>query len=193
MTHTLMELPFASDALAPSISAQTLAYHHGKHHATYVNNLNKLAEGTPYASMSLEEIVQKSEGALYNNAAQVYNHNFYFNGLSGEKTAPSATLLALLEKAFGSFEAFKMRFTQEALALFGSGWVWLSMDVSGHLYIESFSNAGNPLLSGRTPLMTCDVWEHAYYIDYRNGRGTYLEQWWALVNWEFVSKNVETA
>jgi Fe-Mn family superoxide dismutase len=191
MKHTLMELPFASNALEPFISAETLQYHHGKHHAGYVQKLNALIEGTPYEEKSLEAIVTTSEGAIFNNAAQVYNHNFYFHGLSEQKSEPSQKLLALLERDFGSFEAFKESLTHQALNLFGSGWVWLSVDGSGSLVLESFSNAGNPLLSGHTPLLTCDVWEHAYYVDYRNGRATYVENWWKLINWRFVSENLE--
>ncbi|MEY3089727.1 MAG: hypothetical protein RL113_43 [Pseudomonadota bacterium] len=191
MKHTLMELPFASNALEPFISAETLQYHHGKHHAGYVQKLNALIEGTPYEEKSLEAIVTTSEGAIFNNAAQVYNHNFYFNGLSEEKSEPSQKLLALLERNFGSFESFQESLTHQALNLFGSGWVWLSVDGSGSLVLESFSNAGNPLLSGHTPLLTCDVWEHAYYVDYRNGRATYVENWWKLINWRFVSENLE--
>lgn len=191
MKHTLMELPFASNALEPFISAETLQYHHGKHHAGYVQKLNALIEGTPYEEKYLEAIVTTSEGAIFNNAAQVYNHNFYFNGLSEEKSEPSQKLLALLERNFGSFESFQESLTHQALNLFGSGWVWLSVDGSGSLVLESFSNAGNPLLSGHTPLLTCDVWEHAYYVDYRNGRATYVENWWKLINWRFVSENLE--
>jgi len=191
MTHALMDLPFDEAALEPYISKETLHYHHGKHHAGYVNKLNTLIEGTVYAEMELEDIVKKADGGIFNNAAQVYNHNFYFNGMSKKITSPSKELLALFERDFTSIESFKKKFLEMAAGLFGSGWVWLSINDSGTLVIESFSNAGNPLLLGHTPLLTCDVWEHAYYIDYRNARADYLEKWWELINWDFVSKNLE--
>ena len=190
MTHTLMDLPFDKKALEPYISEETLQYHHGKHHAGYVNKLNGLIEGTVYADAKLEEIVKKADGGIFNNAAQVYNHNFYWNGMSEKETSPSKELLTLIERDFNSMEAFKEKFLEMAAGLFGSGWVWLSINDSGGLNIESFSNAGNPLLLGHTPLLTCDVWEHAYYIDYRNARADYLEKWWELVNWDFVSANL---
>ncbi len=191
MTHTLMDLPFDENALEPYISKETLQYHHGKHHAGYVTKLNGLIEGTEYEEMELDDIVKKADGGIFNNAAQVYNHNFYFNGMSKRVTSPSKELLALVERDFGSIKAFKETFLEKAAGLFGSGWVWLSIDESGSLVLESFSNAGNPLLSGHTPLLTCDVWEHAYYIDYRNARPDYLEKWWGLLNWDFVSENLE--
>jgi len=191
MKHTLMNLPFEENALEPYISKETLQYHHGKHHAAYINNLNKLIEGTKYEERTLTDIVTSSEGGIFNNAAQVYNHNFYFNGMKSEITSPSGELLELLEKSFTSIAAFKKVFLETAVGLFGSGWVWLSIDESGILVLESFSNAGNPLIFGQTPLLTCDVWEHAYYIDYRNARADYLEKWWGLINWDFVSKNLE--
>jgi Fe-Mn family superoxide dismutase len=191
MTHTLMDLPFDANGLEPVISKETLEYHQGKHHAAYVNNLNNLIEGTQYANLDLAQIVVTARGGIFNNAAQVYNHNFYFKGMTSESTTPSKQLLDLLERDFASMEAFKETFLKTAAGLFGSGWVWLSVDGSGSLVLESFSNAGNPLLSGNTPLMTCDVWEHAYYIDYRNARPAYLEKWWGLVNWDFVSQNLE--
>lgn len=191
MTHTLMDLPFEKNALEPYISKETLEYHHGKHHAGYVNNLNRLIKGTEYEDMELEKIIQTAEGGIFNNAAQVYNHDFYFNGMSSKTSAPSKDLLALFDRNFGPIEEFKKVFLETAAGLFGSGWVWLSIDSSGSLVLESFSNAGNPLLSGHTPLLTCDVWEHAYYIDYRNARADYLEKWWGLINWNFVSQNLE--
>ena len=193
MTHTLMNLPFDESALEPYISKETLQYHHGKHHAGYINNLNKLINGTEFENMDLEEIVRSAKNSIFNNAAQVYNHNFYFNGMSKKITAPSKNLLALFNRDFGSHEAFKEIFLETAAGLFGSGWVWLSIDGAGSLVLESHSNAGNPLLSGYTPLLTCDVWEHAYYIDYRNLRADYLNNWWGLINWDFVSKNLEQA
>lgn len=191
MTHILMDLPFDGNALEPIISKETLEYHHDKHHAAYVNNLNKLIEGTQYAELDLANIIVSAQGGIFNNAAQVYNHNFYFNGMKSEPSVPSKQLVDLIERDIGSMEAFKEIFLKTAAGLFGSGWVWLSVNKSGSLVLESFSNAGNPLLSGHTPLMTCDVWEHAYYIDYRNARPAYLEKWWGLVNWDFVSKNLE--
>ncbi len=192
MTHTLMDLPFDENALEPVLSKETLAYHHGKHHAGYINNLNKLIKGTKYEDVDLAEIVVSADGGIFNNAAQVYNHNFYFNGITAKAGSPSSNLLELLNRDFGSFENFKKIFLETAAGLFGSGWVWLSQDASGKLLIESFSNAGNPLLSKHTPLLTCDVWEHAYYIDYRNARAEYLEKWWEVINWDFVSHNLET-
>jgi len=192
MTHKLMKLPFKLDAFEPYISKETFTYHHCKHHAGYVDKLNALIEGTVYADMELEEIVKKADGGIFNNGAQVYNHNFYFNGLyEKEATSPSKELLNLIERDFTSLEAFKKKFLEMGAGLFGSGWVWLSINDSGTLVIESFSNAGNPLLLGHTPLLTCDVWEHAYYIDYRNARADYLEKWWELINWDFVSNNLE--
>ena len=191
MTHTLMDLPFDENALEPYISKETLQYHHGKHHAGYVSKLNTMIKDTVYADMKLEEIVKKADGGIFNNAAQVFNHDFYFNGMTTIATSPSKELLALIERDFTSMEAFKEKFLEMAAGLFGSGWVWLSINDSGTLIIESFSNAGNPLLLDHTPLLTCDVWEHAYYIDYRNARIDYLEKWWELVNWDFVSNNLE--
>lgn len=191
MTHTLMNLPFHENALEPYISKETLQYHHGKHHAAYIYNLNRLIKDTEFENMNLEEIIKTAKNSIYNNAAQVYNHDFYFKGMGRKITVPSKDLLALFNRDFGSFEAFKEIFLETATGLFGSGWVWLSIDDSGSLILESFSNADNPLLSGHTPLMTCDVWEHTYYIDYRNARADYLNKWWGLVNWDFVSQNLK--
>jgi len=191
MTHTLMPLPFDENALEPVLSKETLSYHHGKHHAGYINNLNRLIKGTRYEDLDLAEIVVSSDGGIFNNAAQVYNHNFYFNGISTETSSPSENLLELINRDFGSFDNFKKVFLETAAGLFGSGWVWLSQDESGNVLVESYSNAGNPLLSKHTPLLTCDVWEHAYYIDYRNARADYLEKWWEIVNWDFVSQNLK--
>lgn len=185
-----MNLPFDGNALEPSISAETLQYHHGKHHQAYVNNLNNLIKGTEYETMYLEDIIKKAEGGIFNNAAQVFNHDFYFKGLSAEKSEPSHGLLHLIERDFGSLEVLKKEFLDTASKLFGSGWVWLSLDDGEVLQIEAHSNAGNPLLKEHTPLMTCDVWEHAYYIDYRNARADYLEKWWRLINWDFVSQKL---
>jgi len=190
MTHTLMKLPFDENALEPYISKETMQYHHGKHHAGYVNNLNRLIKDTEFEQMELEEIIKKSEGGIFNNASQVYNHDFYFNGMSSKKSAPSDILLEWIERDFESIEQFKERFLQTAATLFGSGWVWLSINKEDKLIIEARSNANNPTLDEHRPLLTCDVWEHAYYIDYRNARADYLEKWWELVNWDFVSDNL---
>lgn len=190
MTHTLMKLPFDENALEPYISKETMQYHHGKHHAGYVNKLNTLIKDTSFAEMTLGEIIKKSAGGIFNNASQVYNHDFYFNGMSGKQSAPSALLSEWIERDFDSMEKFKEHFLQTAANLFGSGWVWLSINTEGSLIIEARSNADNPILDGHRPLLTCDVWEHAYYIDYRNARAEYLEKWWNLVNWDFVSENL---
>ena len=192
MTHQLMNLPFEENAFEPIISQETIEYHHGKHHAGYINNLNKLIEGTKFIDLDLAEIIVSSKGGIFNNAAQVYNHNFYFNGLSTDTGNPSQSLVNLINRDFQSMELFKKKFLETATGLFGSGWVWLCINEGGVLHIESYSNAGNPLLHKHTPLMTCDVWEHAYYIDYRNARGDYLNKWWDLINWDFVSGNLES-
>ena len=189
MTFELPALPYALDALAPHISRETLEYHYGKHHQAYVNNLNKLVLGTEFETATLEAILKKATGPIFNNAAQIWNHTFYFNGLSpaggGE---PTGALLAEINKAFGTFAVFKEKFTAAAVGLFGSGWVWLVKNAQGQLEIVSTSNAGNPLTDGKTPLLTCDVWEHAYYIDTRNARPKYIENYWQLVSWDFVAK-----
>lgn len=191
MAFTLPQLPYALDALAPHISKETLEYHHGKHHNTYVTNLNKLIAGTEFETASLEDIIKKSSGGLFNNAAQVWNHTFYWHCLSpiggGE---PNGKVADAINKAFGSFAAFKEKFTQTAITTFGSGWAWLVQDADGALSIISTSNAGTPMTEGLTALLTCDVWEHAYYIDYRNLRPDYLNAFWALVNWDFVANNM---
>ena len=190
MTHILMDLPFEKSAMEPYISKETMQYHHGKHHAGYVNKLNTLIKDTKYEEMDLEKIIISADGGIFNNAAQVYNHNFYFNGIRSDESSPSSALATLIELDFSTMENFKKAFLEAASGLFGSGWTWLSIDETGNLVIETFSNAGNPLLLGHTPLLTCDVWEHAYYIDYRNARAEYLEKWWALINWDFVSANL---
>ncbi len=191
MAFTLPTLPYDKTALAPHISAETLEYHHGKHHQKYVDTLNQLIEGTPDASKSLEELVKTTSGKLFNQAAQVWNHSFYWNCLSpnggGTPTGKSA---AAIDAAFGSFEQFKSAFDAAAGAHFGSGWAWLVKDVAGGLKIVDTHDAGNPMTDGHTPLLTCDVWEHAYYVDYRNARPKYLEAFWALVNWDFVNENL---
>ena len=191
MEHELPELPYPKEALKPHLSTETLDYHHGKHHAAYVNNLNNLIKGTEFENMPLEDIILKSSGAVFNNAAQTWNHTFYWNGLKPEgRGKPSGALAGSIDAAFGSFEDFKKTFTQKAVTLFGSGWAWLVKTKEGGLAIETTSNAGNPMTSGNRPLLTCDVWEHAYYIDYRNARPKYVEAFWELVNWEFAEKNI---
>jgi len=190
MTHELPPLPYAIDALAPHISAETLEFHHGKHHKTYVDNLNKLIPGTEFENLSLEDIVRKSSGGIFNNAAQIWNHTFYWNCLAPKAGgAPSGALAAAIDKAFGSFDTFKEKFGQTAITTFGSGWGWLVKNAAGGLELASTSNAGCPLTAGQKPLLTCDVWEHAYYIDYRNLRAKYVESFWNLVNWDFVARN----
>jgi len=189
MTHQLPPLPYDLGALAPHVSRETLEFHHGKHHAAYVTNLNNLIPGTEFEKLSLEEIVRKSSGGIFNNAAQVWNHTFYFSCLGpqagGEPKGPLADALA---KTFGSFAAFKEQFAKTAVGTFGSGWAWLVKNPDGGLDLLSTSNAGTPLTAGKKPLLTCDVWEHAYYIDYRNARPKYVEAFWNLVNWGFVAK-----
>lgn len=191
MTFSLPELPFAMDALAPHISQETIEYHYGKHHQAYVNNLNKLIADSDFATMPLEDVIKKSSGGIFNNAAQVWNHTFYWNCLSpnggGEPTGPLADAI---NHAFGSFAAFKEQFTQTAISTFGSGWAWLVQDSQGKLKITSTSNAGTPMTDGLAALLTCDVWEHSYYIDYRNARPNYINAFWALVNWDFVGSNL---
>lgn len=191
MTHKLPELPFAMDALQPHISKETLEYHYGKHHNAYVTNLNNLIPGTEFEDMFLEDIVKKAPtGGIFNNAAQVWNHSFYWNCLSpnggGE---PIGNLLEAINKAFGSLDGFKEKFTQSAVTNFGSGWTWLVNGENG-LEIINTSNAGTALTSGKTVLLTCDVWEHAYYVDYRNARPQYVEAFWNLINWDFVEGNL---
>ncbi len=190
MAIELPALPYAKDALAPHISEETLEFHYGKHHQTYVTNLNNLIASTSFEDASLESIVARSEGGMFNNAAQIWNHTFYWNSLSPNGGgAPSAALAEAINSTFGSFDAFKEDFTKCAVTTFGSGWAWLVQNADGSLELVSTSNAGCPLTTGQTPLLTCDVWEHAYYIDYRNARPKYLEAFWALVNWEFAAAN----
>lgn len=189
---TLPKLPYASNALEPFISQETLEYHYGKHHATYVNKLNGLiADDAVLQNSSLEEIVKKSSGGVFNNAAQVWNHNFYWQCLTPQENEKKlqGDLLAKIEATFGSFAEFKEKFTAAALANFGSGWTWLVKNISGDISIISTSNAFTPITTSDVPLLTCDVWEHAYYIDYRNARNKYLENFWQIVNWNFVNNN----
>jgi len=190
MAHQLPDLPYAENALEPHISAETLRFHHGKHHAAYVTNLNKLLAGSDLEGLPLEEVIKKSEGGLFNNAAQTFNHTFYWNCLSPNGGgAPSGPLARAIDQAFGSLDGFKERFSQTAITTFGSGWAWLVKGADGSLELLSTGNAGTPLTMEREPLLTCDVWEHAYYIDYRNARPDYVKAFWELVNWEFVAKN----
>ncbi len=190
MEHTLPALPYAMDALQPHISKETLEFHYGKHHQTYVTNLNNLIKGTEFENSSLEDIVKKSSGGVFNNAAQIWNHTFYWNSLSPKGGgAPSGKLADAINAKWGSFDAFKEAFTKSAVGNFGSSWTWLVKKADGSLDIVNTSNAATPLTTGDTPLITCDLWEHAYYIDYRNRRPDYMGAYWALVNWEFAAKN----
>jgi Fe-Mn family superoxide dismutase len=190
MAHELPALPYAMDALEPHISRETLEYHYGKHHNTYVVNLNKLVADTEFASASLEDIVRKASGGVFNNAAQVWNHSFYWNCLSPNGGgAPAGDLATAIDRDFGSLDAFKEEFSTKAVTLFGSGWAWLVRNPDGKLSIMQTSNADTPLTGTATPLLTCDVWEHAYYVDYRNARPKYVEAFWNLVNWDFVASN----
>lgn len=193
MPFTLPELPYPIDALAPHLSAETLEYHHGKHHNAYVNNLNGLIEGTDMAVRSLEDIIMVGDGGLFNNAAQVWNHTFYWKCMKPGGGGPSGELAAAVDAAFGSFEAFKTEFSQAAVTQFGSGWAWLVLD-GGALKIAKTGNADLPMKHGQTALLTVDVWEHAYYIDYRNLRPKYVETFLAsLVDWDFVAANYAAA
>ena len=189
----LMTLPYAIDALEPVISKQTLEFHHGKHLAGYVNNLNGLLEGSPLAGLPLEEIVCKAEGGMLNNAGQILNHNLYFEQFTGEptKSAPTGQLADAIERDFGSFEAFKEAFQKAGATLFGSGWVWLSSDKDGKLLITQETNAANPVQKGLKPLLTFDVWEHAYYLDYQNRRPDHLAALWQIINWDVIEKRYE--
>ena len=192
MAIELPPLPYDKNALEPHISAETLDYHHGKHHKAYVDNLNKMIEGTEFAHMPLEEIIRKSQGGVFNNAAQVWNHTFYWNCLSPKGGGePTGKLMEAINKAFGDFASFKQQFSDTAIKTFGSGWGWLAQRADGSLALISTANANNLLTSDDTALLTCDVWEHAYYIDYRNARPKYVESFWNLVNWEFVASNMK--
>ena len=191
MSFELPALPYAKNALEPHLSAETLEYHYGKHHNTYEVNLNNLVPGTEFEGKSLEDIVKTSSGPIFNNAAQVWNHTFYWNCLAPQAGGePTGALADAINQAFGSFDAFKTQFNDAAVKNFGSGWTWLVKKADGSLAIVNTSNAGCPLTEGHTPLLTVDVWEHAYYIDYRNVRPNYLNGFWALVNWNFVAKNL---
>ncbi|OOC10616.1 MULTISPECIES: superoxide dismutase [Thioalkalivibrio] len=193
MTYELPDLPYAKDALEPHISAETLEYHHDKHHATYVTKLNGLLPGSEFENASLEDIIRKAPaGGIFNNGAQVWNHTFYFNCMGPNAGGePSGKLADAINSAFGSFDAFKEKFNEMAVGNFGSGWTWLVQNGDGSLEIVNTSNAANPMRDGQTPLLTCDVWEHAYYIDYRNARPKYLENFWSVVNWDFVARQMQ--
>jgi Fe-Mn family superoxide dismutase len=190
MEHTLPALPYALDALSPHISKETLEFHYGKHHQTYVTNLNNLLKGTEFEALGLDDIVRKSSGGVFNNAAQIWNHTFYWNSLSPKGGGqPSGALAAAISAKWGSFDAFKEAFNKSAVGNFGSSWTWLVKKADGSLDIVNTSNAATPITGTDKPLLTCDLWEHAYYIDYRNRRPDYLAGWWSLVNWEFAAKN----
>ncbi|HEY5591537.1 MAG TPA: superoxide dismutase [Paludibacter sp.] len=188
MKFSLPELPYAQNALEPIISEKTISFHYGKHHLTYVNNLNGLVGGTEFENSDLDTIVKKSDGPIFNNAAQIWNHNFYFLSLTPKKgSVPSDKLAKAIDTAFGSLDAFKAEFNKATISVFGSGWGWLVKDADGKLSIAKESNAGNPLTRGLTPILTFDVWEHAYYLDYQNRRADYVAALWDLVDWKVVS------
>jgi Fe-Mn family superoxide dismutase len=191
MAFTLPELPYAKDALAPHISAETLEFHHGKHHAAYVNNLNKFVEqDASLQGKSLEDIVRSAKGPVFNNAAQVWNHTFYWNSMRpGAGGEPTGKIKAAIDKSFGSFSAFKEKMSATAAGHFASGWAWVVKDGADGVAIIDTHDAGCPLTMDKTPILTCDVWEHAYYVDYRNARPKYVEAWWNLVNWDFANGN----
>ncbi|HST27677.1 MAG TPA: Fe-Mn family superoxide dismutase [Rudaea sp.] len=197
MAIELPALPYARDALAPHISAETIDYHYGKHHQAYVTNLNNLIKGTEFEAMDLVSIVKKAQGGMFNNAAQIWNHTFYWNSLSpasGSKSGggePSGKLADAIKKAFGGFAQFKDDFSKLAAGTFGSGWAWLVQRADGSLGIVSTSNAATPITGADRPLLTCDVWEHAYYIDYRNARPKYVEAFWNLANWDFAASQMK--
>lgn len=188
MNFQLPVLPYSKEALEPVIGAGTIDFHYGKHHLAYVNNLNNLIKGTPFENMSLEEIILKSEGAVFNNAAQVWNHTFYFYSFKpGGGGAPKGSLAAAINSQWGSFENFTKEFNAAALSIFGSGWAWLAKESDGKLVIHKEGNAGTPLTKGVTPILTFDVWEHAYYLDYQNRRADYLSALWGIIDWHAVS------
>jgi Fe-Mn family superoxide dismutase len=190
MIFTLPPLPYAIDALEPTMSQQTIEYHYGKHLQTYVDNLNRLTEGTPHSDATLEHLILTTSGPIFDNAAQVWNHTFIFNTLTPEPVRIPSELEFALTRDFGSIEEFKTRFKKAAIEIFGSGWAWLAQDNGGTLHIIKESNAGNPMRAGYRPLMTIDVWEHAYYIDYRNRRGEFIDKCWSLINWKKVAERM---
>lgn len=188
MAFELPKLPYRTDALVPFISEETIDFHYGKHHQAYVNNLNGLVPGTEFENAGLETIIKKAEGGIFNNGAQVWNHTFYFEAFSkGGRKEPSGELAEAVKKSFGSLDSFREQFNKAAATLFGSGWAWLAKSQDGSLLIVQESNAGNPMRKGLTPLMTCDVWEHAYYIDYRNKRPDYIKNFWEILDWDVVA------
>jgi Fe-Mn family superoxide dismutase len=190
MEHLLPPLPYAKDALQPHISAETLEYHYGKHHQAYVTNLNNLIKGTEFENLPLEEIIKKSSGGVFNNSAQVWNHTFFWNCMKPNGGgAPTGAVANAINAKWGTFEKFKEEFSKSAVGNFGSGWTWLVKKADGSVDIVNTSNAATPLTTADKPLLTVDVWEHAYYIDYRNARPKFVEMWWNLVNWDFVSQN----
>jgi superoxide dismutase, Fe-Mn family len=190
MEHTLPALPYAMDALVPHISKETLEFHYGKHHQTYATNLNNLIKGTEFENASLEDIIKKSSGGVFNNSAQIWNHTFYWNSLAPNAGGePTGALAAAINAKWGTFAAFKEAFNKMAAGNFGSSWTWLVKKADGSLDIVNTSNAATPLTTTDKPLITCDLWEHAYYIDYRNSRPNYLNGYWSLVNWAFAAKN----
>lgn len=193
MAISLPPLPFDQGSLAPYMSERTLDFHYGKHHKAYVDKTNELIRGTSYDSMSHEEIILASHGntpKVFNNSAQAWNHTFFWNCLSGSKREPSVDIKDRLSEDFGSFDEFKGAFTTQAVALFGSGWAWLVKDKRGHLKIRALGNAGTPICDGEIPILVCDVWEHAYYLDYQNARPKFLNNFWNIVNWSFVESNL---
>ena len=192
MKYQLIQLPYEANALEPVISKETIGFHHGKHLQAYVNNLNAAIEGTKYEDMPLEEIVKTAEGGVFNNAGQILNHNMYFMQFRAPKAdnKPTGVIAQWIDQQFGSFEAFKEEFAKKGAGLFGSGWVWLSADKDGKLVITQETNAGNPVQRGLKPLLTFDVWEHAYYIDYQNRRPDYLKALWDIVNWDVVNERL---
>lgn len=192
MKHEMPQLPYPLDALAPKMSAETLEYHYGRHLKTYLENLNRLIAGTPYEDLPLDEIVKTAHGTIYNNAAQAWNHTFFFDNLTPEPQTMSSNLCNLLCNSFGSVEKFKEELYAASLAFFGSGWIWITLDKENKIGIQTTANAGNPLTEGLRPLMVIDLWEHAYYIDYRNRRADYLDAVWELTNWERIEERMET-
>ncbi len=191
MEHTLPPLPYAKDALQPTMSAETLEYHYGKHHQAYVTNLNNLIKGTEYEDMPLEEIIKKSQGGVFNNSAQVWNHTFFWNCMTPNGGgAPTGPVADAINAKWGSFDKFKEEFQKSAVGNFGSGWTWLVKKTDGTVDIVNTSNAATPLTTENKALLTVDVWEHAYYIDYRNARPKFVESWWNIVNWDFVNQNL---
>jgi Fe-Mn family superoxide dismutase len=189
MEHTLPPLPYAKDALQPTMSAETLEFHYGKHHQAYVTNLNNLIKGTEFENLPLEEIIKKSQGGVFNNSAQVWNHTFFWNCMTPNGGAPTGPVLEAINAKWGSFDKFKEEFQKSAVGNFGSGWTWLVKKTDGTVDIVNTSNAGTPLTTENKALLTVDVWEHAYYIDYRNARPKFVESWWNIVNWDFVNQN----